>query len=87
MSCQALSSKIYVTNTDELASCDHQTVFPNYNWVAVLKSVVFIPLALERTEQSHVGAFYPCFFSIELMCIVFTNAGHFSLTCLWLYQR
>lgn len=34
---------------------------PSDNWVAVL----FIPLALERTEKSHVEPFYQCFFQLS----------------------
>lgn len=44
------------------------------------KTVLFIPLALESTLSHMLSLFFYficVFFSIKLMCIVFTNAGHF----------
>lgn len=52
------------------------------------KAFLFIPVALEREEGSHIDRSLNVLFSVVLMCILFTNAGHFFffLSCSWSCQ-
>lgn len=79
------------------ATSEVQNKSHKYSWYRILWSpdmvspemtvtVLFIPLAFRKEGKCTCWTFLPVFLSIELMCIVFTNAGHFSLVCLWTYQ-
>lgn len=83
--CQSWSPK-YMYNTNIQTRMHPEKVPWKVTELMFLLIALFIPLALEKTENVKFLPFYLCVLSVGAPVLFVTNAGHFSFMCLWSYQ-